>query len=111
MVPAVAVGWFAFSVLTAGEPVDTLDIGECFMEEAGEEITGVDTVDCAESHDLELFAKIEITGFGEEYPGNDGTRLTLGAKFPGVDDAMIDTFRPLVERSAATIKQLIETET
>ncbi len=78
VVPAVAVGWFAFSVLTAGEPVDTLDIGECFMEEAGEEITGVDTVDCAESHDLELFAKIEITGFGEEYPGNDALVEWLG---------------------------------
>ena len=42
--------------------------------------------------------------------GND-TQVTLGAEFPVMDDSMADTIRPLMERSAANIKKLIETET
>ncbi len=45
----------------------------------------------------------------EDVDGKD-TRLTLGAEFPGMDDAMADQVRPLMERSAATIKSLIESE-
>ena len=42
--------------------------------------------------------------------GND-TQVTLGAEFPGMDDSMADTIRPLMELSAANIKKLIEAET
>ena len=42
--------------------------------------------------------------------GEDATELTLGAEFPGMDDSMADRIRPLMERSAATIKVLIESE-
>ena len=39
------------------------------------------------------------------------TRLTIGGEFPGMDDSMEATIRPLMERSAASIKSLIESET
>ena len=39
------------------------------------------------------------------------TILTIWAEFPGMDDCMADKIRPLMERSAHTIKRLIESET
>lgn len=39
-----------------------------------------------------------------------GTRLTIGAEFPGMDDSMAGQIRPMMERSAANIKSLIESE-
>ena len=39
------------------------------------------------------------------------TILTIWAEFPGMGDSMADKIRPLMERSAQTIKQLIESET
>lgn len=39
------------------------------------------------------------------------TDMTIWAEFPGMDDSMADKIRPLMERSALTIKQLIESET
>jgi len=39
------------------------------------------------------------------------TRLTMGGEFPGIDQATADAIRPLIERSAANIKRLIESET
>jgi hypothetical protein len=38
------------------------------------------------------------------------TQLTIGVSFPGVDDSMETTIRPLMERSAGTIKSLTESE-
>jgi hypothetical protein len=40
-----------------------------------------------------------------------GTKLTIGGDFPGMDDSMADQVRPMLERSAANIKSLIESET
>ena len=40
-----------------------------------------------------------------------GTKLTIGGDFPGMDDSMADQVRPMLERSAANIKSLIEAET
>jgi hypothetical protein len=39
------------------------------------------------------------------------TRIVLGGEFPGTDDAMEATIRPMMEHSAAAIKTLIEDET
>jgi hypothetical protein len=39
------------------------------------------------------------------------TDMTIWAEFPGMDDSMADKIRPLMERSAQTIRQLIESET
>ncbi len=41
----------------------------------------------------------------------DRTQLTIGGEFPGMDDSMEETIRPLMERSAANIKSLMESET
>lgn len=40
----------------------------------------------------------------------DTTDVTIWAEFPGMDDSMADRIRPLMERSAAAIKKLIESE-
>ena len=47
--------------------------------------------------------------FEEQGPGH--TELTIGADFLDLDDSMKETIRPLMERSAATIQALIESET
>jgi uncharacterized protein YndB with AHSA1/START domain len=53
-----------------------------------------------------------INGWARFATPTDGqTQLTIGGEFPGLDDSMEATFRPLIERSAATIKTLIESET
>ncbi len=44
-------------------------------------------------------------------PSEHQTELTIGGEFPGMDDSMKEIIRPLMERSAANIKALIETET
>lgn len=55
---------------------------------------------------------ITINGWGLFGPrGDNETELTLGGEFPGMDDSMEETIRPLMERSAANIKSLIESET
>lgn len=41
----------------------------------------------------------------------DTTKLVLGGEFPGMDESMEETLRPMMERSASTIKTLIESET
>ena len=43
--------------------------------------------------------------------GHSQTRVTLGGEFPGMDESMADTIKPLMERSAVSIKALIEAET
>ncbi|MDJ0496448.1 MAG: SRPBCC family protein [Acidimicrobiia bacterium] len=40
----------------------------------------------------------------------DKTAVTIWADFPGMDESMADKIRPLMERSAAAVKQLIESE-
>jgi uncharacterized membrane protein len=43
--------------------------------------------------------------------GGGRTELRIGGDFVGMDDSMEETIRPLMERSLATIKDLIESET
>lgn len=53
-----------------------------------------------------------INGFAFfEATGENETKLTIGGEFPGMDDSMEEKIRPLIERSAQTIKRLIESET
>lgn len=53
-----------------------------------------------------------INGFSYFEPLSENqTKLTLGGEFPGMNDSMKETIRPLMERSAANIKSLIESET
>lgn len=43
--------------------------------------------------------------------GANRTQIAIRAEFPGMDESMAATIAPLMERSAATIKRLIESET
>lgn len=43
--------------------------------------------------------------------GDEETELTIGGEFHGIDDEMKMRIEPLMERSAANIKALIESET
>jgi uncharacterized protein YndB with AHSA1/START domain len=43
--------------------------------------------------------------------GSDETKIILGGEFPGMDDSMEETVRPMMERSASNIKALLESET
>jgi Polyketide cyclase / dehydrase and lipid transport len=53
-----------------------------------------------------------INGFARFSKIGDGkTQVTIGGEFPGMDDSMDETIRPLMERSVASIKKLIEAET
>ena len=53
-----------------------------------------------------------INGFARfAEAGDNGTRITLGGEFPGMDDSMADTIRRLMVRSTANIKKLIKAET
>ncbi|HUG32888.1 MAG TPA: SRPBCC family protein [Acidimicrobiia bacterium] len=47
------------------------------------------------------------------FEAHDGeqTKLTIGGEFPGLDGAMAETIRPLMERSASNIQSLVESET
>ena len=45
-----------------------------------------------------------------EAVGGTRTRLTIGAQFPDMDDSRADQIRPMMERSAANIRSLIESE-
>lgn len=55
---------------------------------------------------------MQINGWVRFEPlDDDRTRLTLGGEFPGLEDSMEETIRPMIENSAATIKALIESET
>lgn len=43
--------------------------------------------------------------------GSDRTSMTLWGEFPGMDHSMVEKIKPLMQRSAQTIKRLIESET
>lgn len=61
-----------------------------------------------ETHD----GPMTIHGFARfEALGGQQTKMTIGADIPGMDDSTADQVRPMMERSAATIKSLIEAET
>jgi hypothetical protein len=53
-----------------------------------------------------------IFGYARFEPlGHHETRLTIGGEFPGLDETIATQLKPMIERSAATIKSLIEAET
>ena len=43
--------------------------------------------------------------------GQDRTVITIWAEFPGMDESMSEKIAPLIQRSAQTIRRLIESET
>lgn len=46
-----------------------------------------------------------------EAADGDRTHMRIGGEFPGMDESMADQIRPMMEKSASTIKAMIESET
>lgn len=93
----IALAWILFFEITTSG-VDDLAVGDCIdhpvagdavdVDAVAAEVSEVDTVSCAEPHDLEVFARAELPH------GPD-------AAFPppeAVDTAIVDTCRPHFER-------------
>ena len=76
--------WVVFGVIGAllddNTSIGAVDVGDCFLYEPADLITSVETVDCAESHDLELYAEVDIVGFGLAYPGEEVVAEWLRAR-------------------------------
>ncbi|MDQ3781747.1 MAG: septum formation family protein [Actinomycetota bacterium] len=60
-------GGFVRNLIDPGTDVQDLDIGDCFQEFEGTEISRVETVDCAEPHVYEVIANVELPD--GPYPG------------------------------------------
>jgi len=58
-------------LLGDGDGVNAIEVGDCFNLENVEVIDGFKKIECSEDHEYELYSRIEITGFGEDYPGAD----------------------------------------
>ena len=78
-------------LLDSEQSIDSLDVGDCFMNEEVSVVAEVETVDCSESHDLELYARVEITGLGGAYPGD-------GRVVDWLDEACVSRFDAFVGR-------------
>lgn len=57
----------------SGTTLDDLDIGDCFENPGvGDEVSEVDTVDCGELHDFELYARVTLgTSDDDLFPGSE----------------------------------------
>ncbi|MFQ5966469.1 MAG: septum formation family protein [Acidimicrobiia bacterium] len=64
------VAGLAMVVSACGTSVFSLEVGQCFNDPdlTATEISSVETVDCAEAHDNEIFSSILYLG-GGDYPG------------------------------------------
>lgn len=60
-----------FNFATGREHISSVDVGDCFVAGTAFEVETVPVVDCAEEHDQELFAKVDATAFGVDFPGED----------------------------------------
>lgn len=60
-------GGFVRNFVDPGTDVQDLDIGDCFEEFEGTEVSRVETVDCAEPHVYEVIANVELPD--GPYPG------------------------------------------
>lgn len=67
--------------------VNAIEVGDCFNLDDTEFVEGFDRIDCSEDHEYELYLKLQISGFGQEYPGSDALFRSLSgscrAEFAG----------------------------
>jgi hypothetical protein len=75
----------AFSYFTRATSVEDLSVGDCFTDPGAESISEVDTVDCNEPHDYEMFAAVILVGDDGAWPGD----FEL---FEEADDACFEPF-------------------
>jgi hypothetical protein len=62
---------FIAAQLDGSEPIDQLDVGDCFDAGDAAEVYSVPVIDCNELHSSELYATVEVTGFESAYPGDE----------------------------------------
>ena len=92
---AVAASSAATLVVACGDTaVTALEVGACFddpgdLSQGGVEVGQVDTIDCAQPHDNEVYALADYEGGDDEFPGDDD-----------IDDfareACLDAYEPYV---------------
>ena len=73
------------SPTTSDDDVTALAVGDCFDLVETAEVTSVPTIDCAEEHDLEVYAIVTMDG--DDFPGADAvlteTADRCGDEFEG----------------------------
>lgn len=60
----------AVSYFTRATSVEDLAAGDCFNDPGTEAVSEVDTVDCTEPHDYEMFASVLLVGNDGSWPGD-----------------------------------------
>lgn len=92
---AVVLGFGAFSLLDSSKTVDDIAVGDCMNIPEEDVFSTVDTIDCSEPHDLEVFALVDLSIAGSAfssvaaYPGDDPVYETAF-------DLCWDAFEPYV---------------
>jgi len=82
IVVVLVIGGFAlFSFLDGSKTVDEIAVGDCLNTPEDDVFFEIDPIDCAEPHDLEVFALIDLTSVSGEF--------SVGASYPG-DDIVYD---------------------
>lgn len=63
---------FIVSLVDGREPIADAVVGDCFIVGDAIEIEEVAVVDCAQTHDSELFARVDmVSAFGTTFPGEE----------------------------------------
>lgn len=77
LVVIAVVGVGVFSLFDNSKTVDDIAVGDCMNIPEEDVFSTVDTIDCTEPHDLEVFALVDLSDIGVEfssiasYPGDD----------------------------------------
>ena len=72
LVGLIVVGFIAFSAFDKTKAVDDLAVGDCLLMPENEEITSVESTECSEAHELEVFHLVTLTDSNSTpYPGED----------------------------------------
>lgn len=86
----VVVGFILFSVFDKTTDIEDLSVGDCLLMPDSEEITSVESADCTEPHQLEVFGLVALSaGNNAPYPGDD-------AVAQGIFDLCLPRFQPYV---------------
>lgn len=51
--------------------LNAIEVGDCFNLEATQVVEGYEKIECSEDHEYELYSKLQIKGFDQDYPGSD----------------------------------------
>jgi hypothetical protein len=60
---------FVAGLLDSSEPAGSLEAGDCLRAPDADQVVQVDTVDCAQPHELEVIGRVPLSG--TTYPGDE----------------------------------------